>query len=89
MINFYLMSFVYNNNLSQSTGTLKGFFCGVADAQELHALDEVLHSHEDVPVNHTRELLFAVKLRVSRSMDDPHLLDESGLATLPRAWNRL
>lgn len=62
-------------------------FVLVGDLQRLHGLDHGLHGGEDVLVDQPGEASL-VLIRVSAAMDDPHLLDESALATFPSACSR-
>ena len=57
---------------------------GVRDLQGLHGSGQGLNGGEDVLEDALSEGLPLV-IREAPAMDDPHLADEGGLATLPRA----
>lgn len=53
----------------------------VGDLERVHGSDHSLHGREDVLIHQLGEAPF-VFIRVSRPVDDSHLLDERTLATL-------
>lgn len=53
----------------------------VLDLQEIHRPDHGLHRHEDVLVDEFDKASF-ILVRIAGTVDDPHLLDEGGLARL-------
>ncbi len=56
----------------------------VLDFEKFHRSDHGLHRHEDVLKDQLDEASLVV-VRVARSVDDAHLLDERGLARLSGA----
>lgn len=62
-------------------------FILVWDLECVHRSDHGLHGREDVLIHQLGEAAL-VFVRVARPVDDPHLLDEGALATLPCPWNR-
>lgn len=60
----------------------------VLDLQEVHRPDHRLHRHENVLVHKFDEPSF-VLVRVAGAVDDPHLLNERGLARLAGSCNKV
>jgi len=59
----------------------------VGDVKGVHGLDHGLHGREDVLVDQPGEVPL-VLVRVPGAVDDPHLLDESALPTLPSSYSQ-
>lgn len=57
----------------------------VLNLQEVHRPDHGLHRHKNVLVHEFDEASL-VLVRVTGTVDDPHLLDEGGLAGLAGTW---
>ena len=55
----------------------------VLDLEQVHGPDHGLHGHEDVLVNQL-DVRLLLLVREAGTVDDLHLLDERGLARLPR-----
>lgn len=60
----------------------------VLDFQEVHRPDHRLHRHENVLVHEFDEPSL-ILVRVAGAMDDPHLLNESGLAGLASTCDKV
>lgn len=56
----------------------------VGDLERLHGSDHGLHGREDVLIDQLGEAPF-VLIRVTGSVDNPHLFDKCALPTFPSA----